>query len=96
MAVAVGKRSGVGAVYTREPLEDVDVLDSTWGGTLADTVRVVQEVKVVEEEDLITLVAVKEERLAAGLGNLRPAQGVPYIQHIQRSWHWPVSEFFPG
>jgi L-lysine 6-transaminase len=77
MAVAVGKKFGVGAVYMREPLEDVGVLNSTWGGTLADMVRVVQEVKVVEEDDLITQVAVKGERQAAGLRELAAGPGVP-------------------
>lgn len=67
MAVAVGKKFGAGAVYMREPLEDIGVLDSTWGGTLADMVRVVQEVKIVEDEGLIAAAIGKGERLAAGL-----------------------------
>ena len=70
MAVAVGKKFGCGAVYMHEPLEDIGVLDSTWGGTLADMVRVVQEVKIVEEEGLIPAAAEKGERLAAGLRRL--------------------------
>jgi L-lysine 6-transaminase len=67
MAVAVGKKFGVGAVYMYEPLDDIGVLDSTWGGTLADMVRVVQEVKIVEEEELIERAAINGERLRAGL-----------------------------
>jgi len=67
MAVAVGKKFGSGAVYMQEPLDDIGVLDSTWGGTLADMVRVVQEVKIVEEEGLIAAATPKGERLAAGL-----------------------------
>lgn len=67
MAVAVGKKFGCGAVYMQDPLEDIGVLDSTWGGTLADMVRVVQEVKIVEDEGLIEAVPAKGERLAAGL-----------------------------
>jgi len=70
MAVAVGKKFGVGAVYMREPLEDVGVLDSTWGGTLADMVRVVQEVKILEEENLIAHAAQNGEYLAEGLREL--------------------------
>ena len=67
MAVAVGKKYGAGAVYMNEPLEDIGVLDSTWGGTLADMVRVVQEVKIVEDENLIAEAATKGEQLADGL-----------------------------
>jgi len=70
MAVAVGKKFGCGAVYMHEPLEDIGVLDSTWGGTLADMVRVVQELKIVEEEGLIEAAVAKGEQLAAGLRRL--------------------------
>ncbi|MEO7720113.1 MAG: aminotransferase class III-fold pyridoxal phosphate-dependent enzyme [Capsulimonas sp.] len=70
MSVAVGKKFGCGAVYMYEPLEDLGVLDSTWGGALADMVRVVQEVKIVEEEGLIEAANAKGERLAAGLRRL--------------------------
>jgi L-lysine 6-transaminase len=75
MAVAVGKKFGVGAVYMYEPLEDIGVLDSTWGGTLADMVRVVQEVKIVEEEGLIAQAAVNGERLASGLREMAAKPG---------------------
>jgi L-lysine 6-transaminase len=70
MAVAVGKKFGVGAVFMYEPLEDIGVLDSTWGGTLADMVRVCQEVSIVEEENLIVQAAIKGQRLAQGLQEL--------------------------
>jgi L-lysine 6-transaminase len=78
MAVAVGKKYGSGAVYMLDPLEDIGVLDSTWGGTLADMVRVVQEVRIVEDEGLIEKANAKGERLAAGLRKL--AERFP--QHI--------------
>lgn len=67
MAIATGKKFGNGVVYMLEPLEDVGVLDSTWGGSLADMVRVVREIEIVEQEGLITRAAVNGERLAAGL-----------------------------
>ncbi len=70
MAVAVGKKFGCGAVYMREPLEDVGVLDSTWGGTLADMVRVVQEVQIVEDEGLIEAANAKGAQLQRGLEEL--------------------------
>jgi len=43
------------------------VLDSTWGGPLADMVRFVQEMKIVESENLIPLARVNGQKLAAGL-----------------------------
>ena len=69
-AVAAGKKFGNGVVYMREPLEDVGVLDSTWGGTLSDMVRVVREVEIVEEEGLIERAEVNGRRLAEGLHRL--------------------------
>lgn len=70
MSVATGKKFGNGVVYMREPLEDVGVLDSTWGGTLADMVRVVREMEIVQEEGLIEHAAENGERLAEGLRTL--------------------------
>jgi L-lysine 6-transaminase len=70
MAVASGKKFGCGVVYMYEPLLDVGVLDSTWGGTLADMVRVVREVEIVEEEGLVGLAAENGNRLAEGLRQL--------------------------
>jgi L-lysine 6-transaminase len=69
-AIATGKKFGNGVVYMREPLEDVGVLDSTWGGNLADMVRVVREIAIVEEEGLIERAATNGERLAQGLRGL--------------------------
>lgn len=69
-AVASGKKFGNGVVFMREPLSDIGVLDSTWGGSLADMVRVVREVEIVEEEGLIERAARNGERLAAGLRRL--------------------------
>lgn len=70
MAVATGKKFGSGVVYMREPLLDVGVLDSTWGGTLADMVRVVREMEIVESEGLVARAAENGHRLAAGLQRL--------------------------
>jgi L-lysine 6-transaminase len=70
MAVATGKKFGNGVVYMRESLDDIGVLDSTWGGTLADMVRVVREMEIVEQEGLIEAAAVNGHRLAAGLHGL--------------------------
>ncbi|MBS1722136.1 MAG: aminotransferase class III-fold pyridoxal phosphate-dependent enzyme [Armatimonadetes bacterium] len=71
MAVASGKKFGTGVVYMYEPLEDVGVLDSTWGGTLADMVRVTREVEILEEENLIERAAETGEHLARGLRRLQ-------------------------
>jgi L-lysine 6-transaminase len=69
-AVATAKKFGVGVVYMLHPMEDHGVLDSTWGGALADMVRFVQEMKIVERENLIPAARTKGERLAAGLRGL--------------------------
>ena len=70
-AVAVGKKFALGALFMREPLGDIGVLDSTWGGGLADMVRFCQEWRVVEEEGLIGAAATGGEQLAAGLSDLQ-------------------------
>ena len=66
-AIAVAKKFGNGAVYMLNPMEDVGVLDSTWGGTLADMVRFVKEWQIVEDEDLLAGVQAKAASLIAGL-----------------------------
>jgi L-lysine 6-transaminase len=70
-AVAVGKKFAVGALFMREPLGDIGVLDSTWGGGLADMVRFCQEWKVVEDENLIAAASSGGEQLASGLRELQ-------------------------
>ncbi len=62
-AVASGKKLGNGVVYMLYSMRDRGVLDSTWGGSLADMVRFVEEMKVVEEEGLIAQVPAKTARL---------------------------------
>ena len=69
-AVATGKKFGNGVVYMLEPLEDVGVLDSTWGGNLADMVRVVREIEILEEEHLVHKAEVNGAHLAEGLRGL--------------------------
>ncbi|MDH7570216.1 MAG: aminotransferase class III-fold pyridoxal phosphate-dependent enzyme, partial [Armatimonadota bacterium] len=49
-ALATAKKFAAGVVYMLYPMEDRGVLDSTWGGSLADMVRFVQELKIVERE----------------------------------------------
>lgn len=69
-AVAVAKKFAAGVVYMLHPMEDKGVLDSTWGGTLADMVRFVQEMKIVEREGLVQAANVKGDRLAGRLREL--------------------------
>ena len=69
-AVASAKKLGCGVVYMLYPMEDRGVLDSTWGGHLADMVRFVQEMKIVRREKLIEQVPEKAARLRAGLEEL--------------------------
>lgn len=70
-AVAVGKKFAVGALFMREPLPDIGVLDSTWGGGLADMVRFCREWRVVEDEGLVEKAARGGAQLAAGLRALQ-------------------------
>jgi len=70
-AVAVGKKFAVGALFMREPLGDIGVLDSTWGGSLADMVRFCREWRVVEDEKLIEAASSGGEQLASGLRGLQ-------------------------
>lgn len=83
-AVAVAKKFGCGAVYMRERMDDVGVLDSTWGGSLADMVRFVQEWRIVEDEGLLEQVEVKGERLRLGLQAL--ADEFPQLWRNVRGW----------
>jgi L-lysine 6-transaminase len=66
-AVATAKKFGNGVVYMRNSMEDIGVLDSTWGGALADMVRFVHEWQIVEDEKLIEAVPAKTAPLVAGL-----------------------------
>jgi L-lysine 6-transaminase len=66
-AVASAKKFGNGVVFMRQSMEDIGVLDSTWGGSLTDMVRFVHEWQIVVDEKLIEQVPAKTERLLAGL-----------------------------
>jgi len=70
-AIATAKKLGNGVLYMLHPMDDEGVLDSTWGGSLADMVRFVQELKIVRDEKLIEAVPAKTEYL---LGRLRELQ----------------------
>lgn len=70
-AVATGKKLGNGVIFMREPMTDRGVLDSTWGGTLADMVRFVREMEIVREERLIEQIPQKQAALVAALQELR-------------------------
>lgn len=69
-AVATGKKLGNGVIYMLYPMKDRGVLDSTWGGSLTDMVRFVQEMKAVHEERLMDQVPVKTAQLVDGLTEL--------------------------
>ncbi len=69
-AIATAKKFGNGAVYMLNSMRDIGVLDSTWGGTLSDMVRFVQEWQIVEDEKLLEAVPLKTEKLVAGLQTL--------------------------
>jgi L-lysine 6-transaminase len=65
--IASGKKLSSGVVYMQKSMNDVGILDSTWGGNLVDMVRFVQEMRIVEDEKLIEQVAAKTVRLVDGL-----------------------------
>jgi len=69
-AVAAAKKLGNGVIYMLYPMRDHGVLDSTWGGCLADMVRFVAEMQIVRDDGLIEQVPAKSARLAAGLREL--------------------------
>lgn len=69
-AVAVAKKFGNGAVYMLRSMADHGVLDSTWGGSLCDMVRFVEEMRIVRSERLVEQVPEKAEVLARGLAAL--------------------------
>lgn len=69
-AVAAGKKLGNGVVFMRRTMKDRGILDSTWGGTLADMVRFVQEMDIVRQERLIEAVPAKAVHLVNVLNRL--------------------------
>jgi L-lysine 6-transaminase len=70
-AVAVGKKFAVGALFMQEPMPDIGVFDSTWGGGLSDRVWFCREWEIVEEESLVEAAASSGEQLADGLRGLQ-------------------------
>lgn len=62
-AIAAAKKLACGVVYMLQPMEDRGVLDSTWGGHLADMVRFVQEMAIVRDERLIESISEKTDLL---------------------------------
>jgi L-lysine 6-transaminase len=69
-AIAAAKKLANGALYMRHPMDDKGVLDSTWGGNLADMVRFAQEWSIVKEERLIEQVPEKAAALVERLREL--------------------------
>lgn len=66
-AVASGKKLGNGVVYMQRTMNDRGILDSTWGGTLSDMVRFVQEMDIVQSERLLEQVPTKSAHLTSML-----------------------------
>lgn len=81
-AIATGKKLGNGVIYMLHPMEDEGVLDSTWGGTLADMVRFVQELAIVRDEHLIEDVPAKAQHLLARLHDLQ-AKFPAHVRNIR-------------
>jgi L-lysine 6-transaminase len=72
-AIATGKKFGNGVLYMLESMEDKGVLDSTWGGSLADMVRFCQELRIVREEGLVEAAVTTGDHLALRLHDLQQA-----------------------
>lgn len=70
-AIATGKKLANGIVYMLYPMKDKGILDSTWGGNLADMVRFCQEMKIIEREHLIEQIPQKAKILVDGLKDLQ-------------------------
>lgn len=70
-AIASGKKLANGVLYMLHPMEDEGVLDSTWGGSLADMVRFCQELAIVRDEQLIEKVPEKTAHLVTSLQGLQ-------------------------
>jgi L-lysine 6-transaminase len=68
--IAAGKKLANGIIYMHHPMKDIGILDSTWGGNLADMVRFCQEMKVVEEEKLLEQIPEKANVMVSGLNGL--------------------------
>lgn len=81
MAIASGKKWGNGLVFMLEPLEDVGVLDSTWGGNLADMVRVCREMEIVVSENLIENAALRGQEISEGL--LRLTEKYDFMYNVR-------------
>ncbi|MCX6361143.1 MAG: aminotransferase class III-fold pyridoxal phosphate-dependent enzyme [Armatimonadetes bacterium] len=87
-AVATAKKMACGVVYMLYPMDDHGVLDSTWGGSLADMVRFVREWSIVQEERLLEQVPAKSEAMvrmlhccaAAVPGMVRDIRGMGLYQ----------------
>ncbi|MFT3737769.1 MAG: aminotransferase class III-fold pyridoxal phosphate-dependent enzyme [Breznakibacter sp.] len=69
--IATGKKLANGVVYMLHPMKDLGILDSTWGGNLADMVRFCQEMDIVENEKLVEQVPEKTAVLLDGLVRLQ-------------------------
>lgn len=81
-AVAAAKKMANGVVYMLQPMTDEGVLDSTWGGSTADMVRFVEEMKIVRDEGLIESVPARADYLGAGLDALLARW--PQLAHHRR------------
>ncbi|MBF0361601.1 MAG: aminotransferase class III-fold pyridoxal phosphate-dependent enzyme [Oligoflexia bacterium] len=69
-AIASAKKMANGVLYMLNSMRDIGILDSTWGGNLADMVRFQQEWKIIEEEGYLTQIENKTKLLVESLKKL--------------------------
>lgn len=74
--VCSAKKLATGVVYFLNPLKNPGILDSTWSGSLVDMVRFVQEMKIVEDENLIEKVSLKTYYLVEELKKIKYKHGI--------------------
>ncbi|KAK3286742.1 hypothetical protein CYMTET_5720 [Cymbomonas tetramitiformis] len=82
-ALASAKKCANGVVYLRQALNDDGILDSTWGGSITDMTKFTEEWKIVEEENLIEAVPLKEKVLVNGLRRLQAKHGNEMVRNVR-------------
>jgi len=82
-AVAVAKKFSCGVCFLERPLQDEGILDSTWGGSISDMTKFVEEWKIIQQERLIPQVPTKTAQIVDGLKKLQLKYGDDMICNIR-------------
>mmetsp|Transcript_27134 Transcript_27134/g.32941 ORF Transcript_27134/g.32941 Transcript_27134/m.32941 type:complete len:471 (+) Transcript_27134:318-1730(+) len=82
-AVAVAKKFSCGVCFLQRPLQDEGILDSTWGGSITDMTKFVEEWKIITQEKLIATVPEKTEQIVDGLKKLQEKYGDDMVSNVR-------------